>query len=50
MSLRAQWCALEMASMATTQPAGGRAHYWVNLSLSRASARPVSTRPAESTS
>ena len=37
MSLRAQWCALELVSMATMQPAGSCAHQAMNLS--RASAR-----------
>jgi hypothetical protein len=47
MSLRAQWCALELASMATMQPAGSLTHQSTNLS--RARARLVSTRPAAST-
>src|SRR4051812_1261661 len=47
MSLRAQWCALELASMATTQPAGKRTHHSMNRA--RANARLLSTWPAAST-
>src|SRR5678815_1698984 len=46
-SFLAQWCALELASIATTQPAGSCAHQPMNLSL--ASARPVTSWPAAST-
>src|SRR4051812_24527181 len=45
-SLLAQWCALELASIATTQPAGRFAHHEMNLSL--ANARLASTRPPAS--
>ena len=47
MSLRAQWCALELASMATTQPAGRRTHQSMNRA--RGKARLVSTCPVAST-
>jgi len=47
MSRRAQWCAPELASMATMQPCGRRAHQARNCS--RRSARQVKTRPAAST-
>ena len=46
-SLRAQWCALELASMATMQPLGRRAHHSMNLA--RATGLAVSTRFAAST-
>ena len=39
MSLRAQWCALELASMATMQPAGSCTHHSMNLSRASARAR-----------
>ena len=44
MSLRAQWWALELASMALRQPAGNCAHHARNFP--RARARPVTRRPA----
>src|SRR6476659_2365875 len=46
-SFLAQWCALELASIATTQPPGSCAHQAMNLSL--ASARPRTSWPAAST-
>src|SRR5678816_2513345 len=46
-SFLAQWCALELASIATMHPAGNCEHQAMNLSL--ASARPVISRPEAST-
>ena len=46
-SFRAQWWALELASMAIRQPAGSWAHQAMNLS--RASGRLVTTLPNAST-
>ena len=47
MSLRAQWCELELVSMATVQPAGNCTHQAMNCS--RLNARDTTRRPAAST-
>ena len=47
LSLRAQWCELELVYMATMQPAGNCVHQAINLFSARA--RMVSTYPAAST-